>query len=568
MKAPIGPFFITGEIGKPISAAPVSLESIGAKNTVLDIGFCETDMLTWFQPKATGTPPAVDQTVSLFDSTGRRLFMGMAGRSYKHDTGGRSGYMVTVKGPYDWLKKTPIESLVADADGVMAMRPQVTFPTQPLGVTITQLFQMARDLGAPLRLAPLPAWFPVTRMTYPKDKFGEALEDILKWVADAGGRFLYDVEGPPQFLIERRSEAKRVLIELEAESNYCEKIEMEAVPDMRPTCVSVQSVVRDPVTFKPKFVTATAGEPTGPAYRRQLVVTSGPENNTLLPQDVYESDTVQTAAAVAWNWVKATDPQIAAAITNFGDVTLSAATGTTYGAQSGSGGTIKYYTDVPPRIYDSNGNVLIGSYRLVTGGIPEWVTKDYGIQKVEAFLRGQFGGWLFFQGTFGYADLEAFSPTLQALKDEGRLQLLSGYPPGGPYTNIQVHGWITVDLPITVINVNYPIPETLWRKQDYDFLFPPENLHRDLWDAQNFTPWKGQGRMLPGAPILPAPGELLNVMGGDPDWETANARIQSLRLELDTGHASFQVGTPPAQNVSTLLDRFRRASSDNVTARA
>lgn len=566
MRAPIGPFFITGEEGKAIAAAPVPLLSLGTRNPMLDLQFQAADTLTWFQPKSSDRSlpvPEIDQTISLFDSTERRLFTGTARREYVHEAGREVGYYVTVTGPYDWLIRTPIQSLVADPDGVFSMRPTATFPTQDLALSIEQLFALARDLGAPLRLAPLPRWFPVTRMTFPKDKFGEALADILKWVPDAGGRMRYDVEGLPQLEIVRRGEADRVLIELEAEGNRCSALRMEADPDMRPTSVSVQSVSRDPVTFKPKFVTATAGVPSGPAHRRQLVVASGPENNTLLPTDVYASDTVQTAAAVAWSWVKTVDTSVAAAIANFGNVTLAAAIGATYSAQSGSGGTTKSYTDTPPRIYDSNGNVLAGRYRLVTGDIPDWVTKDYGIVKVEAFLRGQFGGDLFHTG-MGYPDLEAFSPTLEALKDEGRFHVLTGYNPGGPYLNQIFYGWINIDVPVTVINADYPVPETLWRKQDFDFLFPPVDLHRDLWQAQDFMPWGGRGTMLPGAAVIPGPGDLINALGGDPDWETANAPVKGMKLYLETGKSDFQVGRAAIVSASSLLDQFRRASSDNI----
>src|SRR5690606_29510625 len=134
----------------------------------------------------------------------------------------------------------------------------------------------------------------------------------------ASGRILYDVEGPPQLQIVRMEDAPRVLIDLGAEENRGTKIKMAAQPDMRPTSVSVQSVVRDPVTFKPKFVTATAGDISGPAYRRQNVVVSGPENNTLLPTEVYENVEIQTAAAKAWSYIKVADPVVAGAIAAHG----------------------------------------------------------------------------------------------------------------------------------------------------------------------------------------------------------------------------------------------------------
>lgn len=566
MKAPVPPFYITGEEGKAIAAAPVLLDEIGAMEAELELLSFGNDTLRWYQKNPEYGPrlvPENGQVITLFDSTGRRLFTGTAKRRYVHNAGRMSGYHVTVTSHYDWLIRTSVQSLVSDADGVMSMRPLATFPTQDLSVSIEQLWTMARDLGCPIKLVRPPSWFPVTRMTFAKEKFADTLSDMLRWVPDAGGRMLYDVEGPPQLLIVRRAEAERVLIELQAEGNRCEMLDLEADPDMRPTSVSVQSVSRDPVTFKPKFITATAGDPSGPAYKRQLVVASGPENNTLLPTDVYENDVIQTAPAVAWSWVKTVDSQIAAAITNYGDVTLANAIGATYGAQSGSGGTSSYYTDTPPRLYDSNGNLLTGYYRLVTGNIPEWITRDYGIQKVEGFLRGQFGGNLFHTG-MGYPDLESFSPTLKALSDEGRFTVLSGYPVGGPYINRVYHGWVTVDVPITLLNMSFLVAETKWRKQDYDFLFPPENLHRDLWQAQNFMPWNGQGRMLPGAPIIPAPGELINALGGDPDWETANAAVKSLKLNLSSGVADFQIGRPAITSATTLQDQFRRAAADNI----
>lgn len=577
MKPPVPPFYLTGEIGKPISAAPVSLESLNVDNPFLITQFGGDDSLTFYMRKPASGPwivPEVDQWITLLDATGRRLFTGTAEREYDHTSGSAAGFHVTVTGPWKWLVKTPIQSLVADVDGVVSMRPQATFPTQALGTSIVQLFQMARDLGAPLRLAPLPSWFPVTRMTFPKDKFAEALADILKWVPDAGGRIRYDVEGPPQLEILRRAEAPRVMIELGAESNRGTKISMRAEPDMRPTSVSVQSVARDPVTFKPKFVTATAGVPDGPAYRRQLVVASGPENNTLLPTEVYENVEIQTAAAMAWSYVKTVNQELKDAIATYGDVTLDPETvssRTFYSQDPSNGGTTWTFYTSPLALYDKDNNLLGGAWYRVTAGtpIPDWAGKDNGFVVKEGFLRGQFGGLLHRNAGSTGISLQDYSETLYRLKLQGKFWDDTVYD-GPPWTsaNMARYGWYAVDLPMTLISVPFDVLTTLWRKQDLDFIFPPENLHRDLWDAQKHMPWTGKGKMLPGAPMIPGPGERLNVLGGDPDWETANALVQWLKLDLAAGGAEFRIGSPPITDAASLMDRFRRSGNDNVTARA
>jgi hypothetical protein len=385
-------------------------------------------------------------------------------------------------------------------------------------------------------------------------------------------RIRYDVDSLPLLDVLRRSDAVTQVIQLQSGTNLCTEIMMEAQPDLIPSSVSVQYVNRDPVTYKPIYRTETAGTPSGPSYKRQNVTVSGPENDSFLPGESYESVEIQTMNPQSWSFMEANDPVVAQAIATYGILPSPlnpeiAPSYIFYTADPSSGGiTYTYYTNLL-KYYDQDGNVLGGSwYRIANGAtLPEWVS-DYGITVVQGSMRGWFGGLLHRDAHSTGTSLEDYSVTLDELRKQGKFIYTTVYD-GPPWTNANRagYGWYDANVPMTLINVPYPVLTEIWKQQDYEFLEPPPGLAENLWRAQQWLPFEGRALFAPKAQNVAGPGELVSVTGEvPPEWNTANALVKQTEWDLRKGSSRVDIGFSLRTDATALLDKFRRSASDNI----
>ena len=126
MIAPVRPFTITGEPGKPIASAPLSLEAMGVEAGSINLTASDIDTFN-FGTRKTVTMvnfpvPESGQIITVSDATGRRLFTGTAQIRPRLEGGRLRGYQASVSGPMKWAKDTPVETMVADETGAPSLQ--------------------------------------------------------------------------------------------------------------------------------------------------------------------------------------------------------------------------------------------------------------------------------------------------------------------------------------------------------------------------------------------------------------------------------------------------------------
>jgi hypothetical protein len=571
MNAPLKPFFITGELGKSIAAAPLTLEQLGIDSARLTLLSRGPDVMTWNQSGRAGmTVPDDKQQITIRDNSGRRLFTGVASRAYSFAVNGQDSFAVTVTGPWKWMADTTVESMIADETGLPSLRPMVRFERQPLSTSIRQLVEMAYGAGCPFRFAPIPEWFPIGQVTLSNLTFEQALLKLLSFVPDAATFMDYDTNGPPILRIVRRDEASVFTINLGEERHLCTELRsVEALPDMKPTGVEIKWVERDPVTFKPYFVSELAGRPAPTG--KQVLVASGPEKADFLPPEGYESVAIQTIKAsdptgtiAAWNLLA--DPFLKGLSDQFGLVWADPGT-TSVGDGSGvpyfpsSSSPASYYPTIPPISQDKLGNPLPPTQWFAvrsTDSIPEWI-KERGISIKEGIFTTDFILII----TWPNSDSEPTSDAIRAYRSRCQADFTALYNAFG--TIRQRIAIYRCEIPVTFISREFSTLTDYWKPSAFDFTQPPPGLASNLFNAQNFIPWRGEGEFAPGRGTLPYPSQLLNIMGRVKDLETMNAAIAELSVDLSNGSASFKLGVSAFDARQELVTEFARSGADNIT---
>lgn len=553
------PIRISGEAGKRLGAQKIALELMQGTNARISLRSLASDFASWIQRDGT-TVPEDDEQVCLWDADDRRIFVGRASSRFQWGKGG-SYWQVTVAGPYEFMQKAQVLSPVIDPSGATAVRALKSFPRGDLTLSIRELLQMAVGQGAEFRIGNISQAFPVSQMTFKGESFHDALTDMCRWPSDIATRIRYETDGLPLLDIIRRNDAATVLVELGAEPNRCTEIEMEAQPDLVPASVEVQYVERDPVTYKPIYKTQVAGTQSGPSYKRQTLTVSGPENDSYLPGETYESESLRTLASIPWSYVKTADSIIKDVITNYGNFEMTPADGfpIELGNAHSSPSQIKTITPQVPRFYTPDGTLAAGYYALVEGSVPEWFTQ-YG-----TVIQGSVQGQYQFSYT-GTGTLQAASEQVYQLNEIETLVKHSGWYVGGADIRQNFY-FYNVNLPLTLISVPYAVLTEIWKKQSYEYLQPPPGLAENLWKSQQWLPCEGTAKFGPGAREVPTPGELVSVAGGPPEWRTAGVLVSETQFDLQNGSVDVTIGFSLRTEATSLIDKFRRSASDNIEQR-
>lgn len=557
MTPPKLPFSISGEAGKGLGSTRVTMEDVGGTDATMILRSLDVDVVEWSQ-RAEGLVPQDDELVSLWDATGRRIFVGRAQSRFVWGRGG-SFYQISVMGPYEFLKKAELLAPNTDPAGTTSIRALKTFPRGDLRASILELLTMAVDQGAEFRIGTVSSSFAVPQMTFKGNSFHDALTDMNRWPSDVMTRIRYDVSGFPLIDVIRRGDAATQVIQLQSSTNLCTDIQMEALPDLIPSSVSVQYVKRDPVTYKPTFITDTAGVPSGPSYKRQNVTVSGPENDSFLPGEQYQSASLRTLGSIPWSYVKTADELVKDIITNFGDFEMTPSDGLPVSVNNAPDLPTATYTYFPtaPTFRANDGTLAAGYYALVEGNVPEWFSQ-YGTV-IQGSVQGQYR--FYYPGD---NDLITQSEEVYNLNLRQPLASLIGYPTSGADTKQNFY-WYSVNLPLTLINVDYTVLTEIWKRQDYEFLEPPAGLAGNLYASQQWLPFEGRARFAPRALNVAGPGELVSVTGDVPaEWPTANALVKQVEWDLRLGEARVDIGFSLRTDATALLDKFRRSASDNI----
>ena len=99
------------------------------------------------------------------------------------------------------------------------------------------------------------------------------------------------------------------------------------------------------------------------------------------------------------------------------------------------------------------------------------------------------------------------------------------------------------------------------------FVEAPADLAANYFAAQDWLPYSGQLTFTPTAPVVPEPGEFVNITaaGLPTEYGSMATPVASLTMDLDTGASTVTLGPSARMTYANLQDRLRIPAADNTT---
>lgn len=314
------------------------------------------------------------------------------------------------------------------------------------------------------------------------------------------------------------------------------------------------------------------GNGSGAALKRQIFTVSGPELDSFLPNDYFDS---YDAGAEAID----SDTNLELAIfgaTNLFQDAIDAGLGTqlVFKSTGSQGFTLNVSTNpasgtythtVPAATYlDAEENTYnpSGAKILLGETPPEWMRQQYDLEEIT--IRGYWYYYFYYRRYLNGSLVEEFS--LPAWFDDlpDNSIVLDGYVDFGSVD--QRHQLYQGSYDVKVWATKSAVPAgIIYREADYVFVEPPEGLAAALRQTQAFVPYEGSlvvRDTLPGS--VDYRGKVINVDNSLPEHATMGAMCQGVTINLASGIETLQLGTPARLSYLGLVDRFRRTASDNI----
>jgi hypothetical protein len=519
----------------------------------------DVDELVWEVRDVAGrVVPDLRQRVTLTDKDGVRCFTGIVTGRRPRWKNGVQTWQVVVSNAWWVMRKTQLVSVVADGEGTGRIRPQKVFPAGDLMGSVRGILELAGEAGIELVAGDFASAFEVPQMTFSKVTFEEALIEALMYVPDAMTRVDYAVDGVPRLVISRRREARVVTLALGEDGDRTVDLEMDERIELEVAQVRVASATRGE-DGRVIFEEEVAGS-AGAGYANQSVVVSGSELVNFLPPDAYDSVFVKSYASIP-AWLDVVDGAAREFKAEWGDSVFGFGIYTWTGAFTyGSDGEV-LNTGSPPYSYSFTPASVPSGYLPMSFGVdgtarpPDWLVKQLGL--VSVGLVGWVTGSDIRVGWPGYnqdraADFRSvFGPEAYGYFENAARCARKAASGLGTYYLMPVG------------DVDFSAGVTVYREQDYSFIFPPAGLAENLLVAQSLPVWVGEANVAPGGTI-PEPGDALNASGGEVSWRTALAAVVEQRVDLVTGAATVGIGVAAKADASGVVDRFRNAAGDVI----
>lgn len=540
------PFTIAGQAGKLFGPVRRQLSASGAEAATLTLMSMDADQLAL---TTRGVEFSWMEEVSLWDSTGRRIFWGNVTTCDPEWLGGgrQTIFRTTVSGPWWWLEHAQLSALATDTADTTQDRPEFIFIQQDLAVSIRALIDRMRELGVPLRCGTIDPTYAVPQMVFQSVDPSSALRTMLGWLPDAATRVRYDSGGLPEIDILRRPASGGGIIYDLADPNRPladEQIRLRQRRELRPLSVAVQSARCNPSSGEIEFDEQTAGEPeTAGVIGRQLLAISGPGRAGWSDVDVRRY-LLKTSASIAVA-VEARNTQLAALAAEMGG-------SHPYVAQTATiswwvGGTYYWLNPFSTIVFEGQPAAGIPSgfpANMVLGEpVPDWwsATK-MDTRKARATSRY-------------VAVMPPGSPWNAAVAGLSFLSFNDG-------TNNVYFADIESDLDV-VSQAATGVGTLIIHPDDQAFVQPLPSLAANLYAAQNYIPFDGTLPLIPWAD-LPLPASAISLRGARPEWRDMRAMVSESSIDLVTGIGSVSVGSARRETSRALSDRFQRPTSQKT----
>jgi hypothetical protein len=566
---------LTGEAGKAMDATSRTLGiDIDATSARVAFRSCDEDTFTYTVECDSSTPsyaiPDDGQAVTLFRD-GVKFFTGIVTkRGQRQDS-----VTITVSGPWWYLNNLSLETEKYDGTGALANRPVLTSGGD-IKTTLEFIIGWAATKGVPLQLGTVSAFFNAPTITQNQMTFGQALSEFVRMVPDTMTWFDYSTT-PPTLNVTRRGVATTRTIAI----TDCSDFEANPVVQLNITQVKIPYATRA-TNGRRKWQEQSAGSPT--IGRIGVVVHSGPELDTFLPDEPVDSVSIQTLATNAGSsairaFINAADPVLSQLIAAHGNNWWGGTSFPAHSANSGTGPTsIPYHESTPTSIsipsqmvisgptFSVNGQPISGTKYMVTSTdpIPDWLRSENGLVIRDAILSCSVYVTVDWNPDYNggaqpdIAGVTAFAPNCEVAK-EARFNVYSA----ATYKRRSIYVY-RASVPVKLFDSS--INGTVYRQPSFVYGLVPANFASNLLAAQNWTPYEGRLSMhLDESGGTRYRGCKVNVTGSRISAHSSMAAlVESEELDLLNDTTTVILGAPPRVSYQTWVDKARRTPQDNI----
>jgi hypothetical protein len=271
---------IRGEAGKALDASSRTPALLKIRDLALRFEALADDSLTWTARTqdllATMTIlPDEEQTVSLFNGT-TRIFHGHVSSPRDIPYGTR----VTVLGPWWWLRRTDLTSIV---DGTE--RPTLELPQGTVKAGLETVLNRAIAKGCPIRIGTIDTTLTIPLQVFSEKTFADSVADLCKWIPDGVPWWDYS-SGLPAFNLTRRDNAADttyIIARTPVAAAVGQVTDFEVSPQTELVAARVELTYQTGSGASATPAVQAAG--TAAAGRTQVVAISGPERAETPPSD-------------------------------------------------------------------------------------------------------------------------------------------------------------------------------------------------------------------------------------------------------------------------------------------
>lgn len=332
------------------------------------------------------------------------------------------------------------------------------------------------------------------------------------------------------------------------------------------------------------------GEGLADATRLMMLPVSGEELDTFLPNDYFDSYAIQTAAAssisvgqvmgmlreVQSSRLAHSDrPYDTEPFLGDGDPLIYELT------SDFSGGTRSIPTQALAYLDPVTGVPIstTGKYVVLTSNLPQWLPET-GATLTPARMVGQLWYEHYTDGyQFPYTagDRVSLDPLADWAEDFpwSAQETAVGYtgsmrsgeqsaPPLYNHYRVDLYR-LGFELDVTLIDVAYGSPTTIYRPADYAFISPPAGFAAGLCGAQGWVPYTGSFSVTEAvAGSTSYRGKVVNLTHARPELAACGALVAGETWELDSGRTLVRLGAPPKLDYRTIVDRVRSHSAQQI----
>lgn len=583
---------IEGEAGKAWDASTLTFEQRKIENARFEFKSLDTDTFTFrvsAQTIASETLPDYTQKIVIYRD-GVRFFTGHVTNRQVQIDSGKQVCDVTVSGPWWWMERITFTATNTDATGATAERATLAFGTASQGQSLQTSLQAAInrsvDLGVPIAkttttsLVATMTTFP--RITLNQSTCGQVISELVRCCTDAMTYFDYSQETPSIQITRRRSglpAGSASTVTFNASTDPITSIDLNPMIELEVSKVDLPYLDRDTLG-RYRYQNQSHGTASSPLPKRQIITVSGPELDTFLPVDLFDSYQIQTTTvANSSAFILNTNGTLKSIALQFNLTSLPLTlhlSGTSVSGwsvrssstASNSNAYLKYASARPgARLIDSSTGADITSTHvlLTTQNPPVWLA-ELGINVISAQLTGKFRFNHFWDFYYG-ADRRVLPSWYESVTWD------SAFFGPGVYDRPNSSGG---EFQVWWTNFNqnvYAVPNakayasltTIYRPRDYSFVFPPAGLAQFLKEAADFVPYNGTINLTQeDVGASRHTGKTLNISNSMPEFVDMRAMVKSESLVIETGETTITVGQPDRFDYRTLVDRIRKTSQDNI----